>query len=533
MMSCPPWRIYESKEQKCLCGNSLHLINCDSKTQQLSVPRCYCMTYNEELKEVTFGQCLYTCFHHRRSLCHQYDSIKSNNSQDLNSEVCGYFKRTGHLCGKCIEGYGYPAYNNQMKCVKCNKKDFLMNIVKYLLLFFGPLTVFYFFIIFFRVSITSHYMVVYIYICQSITLPFFVKIWEINSYSIKIISDFASIWNLNIFHSIIDPFCLHPSLNSLNVMALDYLLAMYPMFLVLLTAFAVFLHDRYSIIVLLWSPMGRITKCIRKNWNIQGSLIQAFATFFVLSYVKIANTSFQLLTPVTVQNERGDYVQKWYLNSAGNLEYFGTSHLPYGILAVFMLLGFNLLPVIILTLYPFSWFKRYFFKNNLTMFTFLEVFYGCYRTKPTMCRSFAAVYFVARLLELLVFACFKNVLILLFLGLCKIILCIAVTLVQPYSKKYQNKFDVILLLVTCSTSLIFGAESYDSALGGRTSCLLRICLISCGLLLVSYGIVIFAIQLIPKNCQQKMVNFFKKKDDEELPLLSHSSIDFNMNNTVR
>jgi len=419
-----------------------------------------------------------------------------------------------------MEDYGYPIYYNEMECVQCSSKDSLKNITKYLLLFFGSLTVFYFLIIFFRVSITSHYMVVYIFICQSITMPFLMKIWgKNNSYVVKFIFNLASIWNLNIFHSLFDPFCLHPNLNALDVMALDYLLAIYPMFLVLLTAAAVFLHDRYAIVVLLWSPMGKITKCIRKNWNIQGSLIQAFATFLVLSYVKIANISFQLLTPTVVQNERGEYVKKGYLFNAGNFEYFGSSHFPYGILAVFMLLGFNLLPIIILTLYPYSWFKNFFFKNNLTIFTLLEPFYGCYRTKPKSCRSFAAVYFVTRLLELIIFAYYKDESLFVF-ALCLIILCIVVMLIQPYSKKYQNKLDVFLLLVTCCAFLLGGAKFYNFVLSNRL--FLQISMEVCAAILILYGVLILTIQIMPTNCYQKILNFFKKKSDEELPLLSHS-----------
>ncbi len=438
---CPPWRLLDNVTESCRCGSSLHLINCDSDSGKLSVPHCYCMTWNKELDEITFGQCIYTCVSHHRSFCHTYDKIQSNSSATLNYEVCGSLKRTGHLCGDCIPNYGYPVFSNSLKCVECNEKDSVKNIIKYLLLMFGSLTLFYIVIIIFKVSITSHYLVAYVYICQSLTLPFCVKFYQFEKYYLKILAAYFSMWNLDFMRLLVEPFCLHPELSAIQVMSLDYLTAVYPMCLVLVTSVAVFLHDRYAIIVFLWRPIAKVMKCIRKNWNIRGSLIQTFATLFVLSYVKILNVSFELLTSVTVFNDRGRTINQRYVFSAGTEKFFGATHFPFGILAAFMLLVFNILPVLLLVLYPMNCFKKWMCSSNLTLFTFLDTFYGSYRTHPSLYRSFAAVYFVARIVELLLLSILRDYSIFLYLSVCQIILSIIVTLVQPYSKKYQNKVD--------------------------------------------------------------------------------------------
>ena len=72
-----------------------------------------------------------------------------------------------------------------------------------------------------------------------------------------------------------------------------------------------------------------------KKLSIKTSLIQAFATFILLSYVKILNVSFDILTPgKRFMNASGIEVGKqyWYYN--GSLEYLGKDHIPYAILAI-------------------------------------------------------------------------------------------------------------------------------------------------------------------------------------------------------
>ena len=54
---------------------------------------------------------------------------------------------------------------------------------------------------------------------------------------------------------------------------------------------------------------------------------------------------------VSLQTPQGEYLNQSYLYNAGETPYFGREHLPYGVLAVVMLTVFNILPVILLFLY--------------------------------------------------------------------------------------------------------------------------------------------------------------------------------------
>ena len=356
--ACPLWTFYNESSKNCQCGSSVHgKVDCTAVPYQVSVFQCYCMTYSEEIGLVSVGRCSATC-HFR----YGYSKVlQSNDSVSLNAEVCGDLKREGQLCGDCIEGYGPPVYSYSMKCVVCNEEDFKYNLMKYLCAAFLPLTLFYFLVVILKISITSHIMVASVFICQVVAIPSI----------LKIVFYYATLWNMDFFRPVYNPFCLHPKLNTMQVLALDYLIA----FLIFLTYMAVALHDRNPLIVTLCRPMQRILTCITKEWNIRGSLVQAFATFLVLSYVKILNVSFELLNAVHPHNINGGLKNQRYLFSTGTIEYFGTKHLPYGILALMMILVFNILPVLLLMLYPYTTFRKCLSTNTVMASSFSWMFF--------------------------------------------------------------------------------------------------------------------------------------------------------------
>ena len=67
------------------------------------------------------------------------------------------------------------------------------------------------------------------------------------------------------------PFCLHPKANILHVLSLDYIVALYPFMLILMTYVLVTMYDKhYRILVWMWKPFKRCMLAI---------LSKIFATF--------------------------------------------------------------------------------------------------------------------------------------------------------------------------------------------------------------------------------------------------------------
>ena len=444
-LACPPWT-YSNSDGECQCGNSLEgVVHCDSVTLNVSVLSCNCMTLNKSNKTVV-GKCLAMCKvdHHACSL---YNIVGTNQVGELDTEACDNLNRTGQLCGDCIDGHGPPVYSYSLPCVKCNEPN---SILKYSAIAFLPLTLFYSLTILRKVSVTSPEMISFVFVSQIYSVPKVMKaITTPNtraSIYIKLVIAFFSLWNLDIFRSVYTPFCLHPKLNTMQVTALDYLVAVYPMFLIFLTYIAVTLHDRYPIKcnALQLGCRVRAWLGIRSEWNIRGSLIQAFATFLVLSYVKILNISVDLLSPVYVYSMDGSY--NVYLFNDGEISYFGRDHRPYGLLALLMLVVFNIMPILLLLVYPCRCFQSKL--NSRVLTTFMDAFQGCYRHHPKDCRYFSAVHFIFRILILLALTITEDRTFTALVGLLFILLTALVTIIRPYKNMFFNKLEGFIYMVS-------------------------------------------------------------------------------------
>ena len=173
------------------------------------------------------------------------------------------------------------------------------------------------------------------------------------------VSSIFGIWNLDFFRLLYSPLCLHPNLTTLHVLILDYAVAIYPLFSIVIAYLLVQLHDNnFKIIVCLWKPFRVCCLYFRTEWNIRTSLIDAFATFLLLSCVKFLSVSFNLLVPLYVYDASGEPFSKKYLYFDGSVEYFGKEHLPYAIFAIITIVIFIILPCILLCLYPCRCFQR-------------------------------------------------------------------------------------------------------------------------------------------------------------------------------
>ena len=305
---CPVWTTYNESTRQCQCRDLNQVAKCDQDTLKISLLRCYCMTYAEQVNGTVIGSCALLCNHYHTHICDIYNQFPSSDAEDLN-EVCVSYNRTGTLCAKCLRNHSFPVYSYLQACVPCSKSDFPRNLVRYFCVAYAPLTLLYLAFVTFKISISSGELVGYVLSAQVLATPTVVRLFfaqPSNRYvSIYLLTSCLSIWNLDFFRSFYSPFCIHPDMTTLQVLALDYLVAVYPLFLIFLTYTAVLLHDRYSIVVKIWRPAYRVFSCIRREWNIRGSLIQAFATFMVLSYVKILNVSFDLLFLLNLTDIKG------------------------------------------------------------------------------------------------------------------------------------------------------------------------------------------------------------------------------------
>ena len=68
----------------------------------------------------------------------------------------------------------------------------------------------------------------------------------------------------------------------------------------------------------------------------KSSIVEAFATFLLLSYVKLLSVSFDLLVHTHVYQVNGSLVRgNIPILYDATIEYFGDKHLPYAVLTVY------------------------------------------------------------------------------------------------------------------------------------------------------------------------------------------------------
>ena len=459
--SCPTWYV-SSANGTCRCGDSHGIISCDEDKYSAAVLECYCVTYHISLKEVVAGACFFNNEPHRK---HQFTKglymILPCNIHELDNQTCRPFGRTGRLCGKCLPGYSPLAYSYNMSCVECPNGS--KNWWKFILAAFGPLTIFYFFILFFQINAVSSSLHAVLFYSQTISCAPHARIvlfalQHFNTNEIitaaKILATLYGVWNLDFFRAFLPNICLN--LGTLPTLALDYVVAIYPLILIIITYFLIDLYDRnFQPLIWIWKPFRKVFMVFKQNWNFKTSLIDAFSTFFLLSFSKVISVSFDLLMPVQVYTAQLSKCT-WALYYDGSIDYFGKQHLPYAILALLFLVFFGIIPVATLLFYQCRYFQKLLNCLPLPWYilhTFADSFQGCFKngTEPGTrdCRWFAGAYFVLRVALYLVYVFTLQTI---YFSIGSIVLLFFVVLlvkVQPYKRDmaYQTNLNATFLVM--------------------------------------------------------------------------------------
>ena len=458
--SCPPW--FEQSNGTCKCGESIYdIIKCDESLQESSILSCYCMTYNETTGAVV-GACFYNCI---------FSSMKDviyrtlpKTVEHLNHAMCGHFNRRGQLCGECKPGYSPPVYSYDLKCTMCSGGQY--NWMKYVTIAFLPLTVFLVLVLCCRISATSPKLYMYVTFSQALATPANVRILLIavgkSSYPratilVRILSTMYGFWNLDFFRALFpDRICL--KLDTLQVLALEYSIAFYPLTLIVITYVLIELHMcNFRFIVWIWRPFHKCFARFRQQWDIRSSIVDAFATFILLSNIKLLSVSFDLLSPTSVYNMNNTVIGT-FLYYDTSVEYFGKKHLPYAVLAVFVVVIFILFPILLLLLYPIRCFQRCLGCCGVkwhALHIFIDAFQGCYKdgTNGSLdCRYFAGLYLLIRLILFILFAFthsgyYYAVGILVLIGVAMLL-----AIFQPYKEEFStyNAVDSVFILTSLS-----------------------------------------------------------------------------------
>ena len=453
---CPPWQLRSNDTEQCKCAHSLQrIVLCQNEPYSLQLFACFCMTYNSKLNLLLVGSCQFTCKQARSD----YINITANTSFQLNELLCGRFKRQGQMCGSCMDGYAPPIYSYSLSCVNCTSS----NWAKYVAVSLLPVTTFYVVTIMVRFSATSPKMNGLI-IClqlvfsppnQRVLVSSLSHVRAANRFITLSLASLYGIWNLDFFRLVYTPFCLHPHTNTLQVLALDYIIAVYPLLLIALSYLLVLLYDRnVRLIVCLWKPFVPLFIRFRRQWNIRSSLVDSFATFFLLSYVKILSVSVDLLMPVVLYDSNQSIFHQAYVFNQGDVAFLGRHHLLYACLAFFFLIVFSLMPMLLLFLYPCSCFQVCLNRTGcscLPLHTFMDAVQGHYKNGTNGTRDlrfFSGLNLLLRVVVYVSTVLSYQIVSYAYTSIFIAILALCVALAQPYKRYTHNVIEACFLTIT-------------------------------------------------------------------------------------
>jgi hypothetical protein len=179
----------------------------------------------------------------------------------------------------------------------------------------------------------------------------------------------------------------------------------FPLFLSAVLHLLVEKHDSGCFLLRwIWSPFHECFVRFKRSWDIKGSIINAFATLYVLSFTKITSTSVNLMLYVLVFNTCGGKLRlRLYYDAFCTM--FHPCHYPYVFLAIVIRIVFIILPSLFIVLHPCKVFNRC---RNSVQYRLLQVankvakvFQQSFKdgTGNTLdCRWFAGIFLLLRII---------------------------------------------------------------------------------------------------------------------------------------
>jgi len=276
------------------------------------------------------------------------------------------------------------------------------------------------------------------------------------------------IFNLEFGENLLGSFCISTNHTALSVLMLDYLVALFPMFMIVFVTLCTKVKDFCC------------SKCFQKirycsRVDLTPSFLPAFASFLLLSFHKFSLTAFSLMSTVSLKNENNNVksVRVYYDGSMETTDskYISLYFLPSIFITVvlfavsILLLGYPLLLLekclskikILWKIYPVD-------KVHL----FMDTYCGCYKIKM---RFFAGLYFLFRFTINISYVLADGWIVQFVVQqVACTVMGILVAIFQPYNEKFLNHVDTMIfsnlaILNTLSMYMFFNSKvGYDSSI---------------------------------------------------------------------
>ena len=453
---CPPWSYYDVTSEHCKCYESRtspreeRVVECTDRGVLLAYT--YCMTYNNESGIVSTSYCPY--FDIQSYSVFKPGRIRlPDNISELNHYMCGPMNRKGLVCSECIDGYGPSVTSSRYRCADCSNVWY--GVTLYIVTEVVPVTIFYIIVLLFQLNLTSAPMTGFVLYSNFVVLGNTFATLVTSSLYTTIITLLYGILTLDFIRPVIPPVCISPKLRIIHVMYLQSLSAVLPFVFTAITWILINLQccDNKGVKWMSKIVQKVVPKRFKIHWNSDRTVVDAFATFFLLSFAKVTFLLIIPFYPLRAQHVSSlSHSSNVSVHPFGDLteDYASTTQLPFMIISMCVFL-FAVLPIIVtIALYPTRPFRnillRYCKDRYIcTLKIFLDKFYSCFKdglNGERDMRSFASTYFFLTLLSYVLWSLdsFYTLLSVLYGGWSLVIL-----IVQPYKERYMTVLESLVL----------------------------------------------------------------------------------------
>ena len=413
---------------------------------------------------------------------------RSYNTSKFDEMVCGVRNRSGPICGRCKKGYSTAVNSYDYACTPCDKSiNLVKNIILFLVFAYLPYLFLFGVIIIFNLKLTSSAVNGFVLFAQMVSLEIFsisgnayTKYDTTNQQKSYLF--IYGVFNLKSFADVMQPFCISRNFNTLDVLCLEYTLAGLPLMIILMIYLITKLRwikcacCRRPRIYMETSVSTGLLSHRRRQKSSSSMMIHALASFILLSYTKFSTVSMKTLSTQKFFDEKGISLGEVRLLLAGHLSFASRAYLiPYGVVAILIMVIFVLLPPLFLLGLPqlvdrlldkerFARFRRIW--PTLSIHAFLDAFQGYH--KPNR-RIFAGLYFGFRLCIVVSYVATTNYLTQYIVQQILITVMIAlIAIFKPYKREIFNFVDILIFLnlaiINSITTKVYGYSLYVEGL---------------------------------------------------------------------
>ena len=424
--SCPTAFYYNHTTNECDCNPSYFIV-CKPEEQRAYIRNGACITSAVVKGSYYFGECPLTLKNWGNNTDRFLSELPSDPDM-LNATMCGPYNREGVLCGKCIDGYGLPAYPLDFKCVNCSRFPQGVSILLYLMIVFVPTTLLFVCVVGLRLKITSGPLLGYFLFCQL----YLRHIYNKNQHGFDLITIYSSdttmkvlfqvsqavseLWALLFPNSLIPSFCISEQLKSVHIQLLTLVPTIYIVVLVITTCILMELHARkYRVLNILWKPFRLLLIKFKITLSCNDSIIHGFATLIFLSSTTLIFNVVMLNVDTSVYFSSGVDTTKinTLLYIDPSVVYHSHEHILYLMISMVPCIFLVFIPALLLCVYPTRIYRRLSqlisTRKQLAITAFAEALHNCFKDGLNGTRDYRAlaglvilVYPVASLLSYIV-----------------------------------------------------------------------------------------------------------------------------------